>query len=378
VSRPPTVLHVTDQLGVGGAELVMSGLVRELAEQGLAESIVCTATTRNADPGLLADLRQHARAVVTLDRRHLFDVRMTGMLARIIGREAIEIVHSHPGTAHVHARAAAVLRRRPHVTTVHTPPGPEIEDSRARMLSDALTWPASARIVAPSQLIADAYARSTRTPAGRMRVIVNAPAAHRVGAVAELGRLDRELRPPGGTIVLCVARLVAAKAIDDLVHACVELRAHVPGVRLLVAGGGPCEPELRALIDELGLRDTVLLLGPRDDVGSLLAVADVFCLPSRHEGVPLSVLEAMAAGVPCVATAVGGVPEILEHRRTGLLVRPGSPAALSGALLELLTDSAGAARIGAAAREMVAREWSPAVQARRYAALYGELAPAAA
>jgi glycosyltransferase involved in cell wall biosynthesis len=159
-------------------------------------------------------------------------------------------------------------------------------------------------------------------------------------------------------------------------RACVELRVRLPGVRLVVAGAGPCEAELRALVAELCLEQTVLLLGRRDDVGSLLAVADAFCLPSRHEGVPLSVLEAMAAGVPCVATAVGGVPEIVEHRRTGLVVAPGSPAALADALGELLSDPAAAARIGAAARAKVEREWSASVVARRYAALYGELSGA--
>jgi glycosyltransferase involved in cell wall biosynthesis len=373
--RRPTVLHVTDRLGVGGAELVIAGLVRELAEQGLAESIVCTATPRDADPGLVAELRRHARVVVTLDRRHLFDARMTAALARLIGRQEIDVVHSHPGTAHVHARAAAALRGRPHVTTVHTPPGPEIEDSRARLLSDAMTWRYSARIVAPSQSIAGAYARSTGVAAERMCVIGNAPAAHRVGAPAELARLDRELRAGDvGGLVLCVARLVPAKAIDQLVRACVELRARAPGVRLVVAGSGPCEAELRALIADLGLGDTVRLLGRRDDVGSLLAVADVFCLPSRHEGVPLSVLEAMAAGVPCVATAVGGVTELIEHRRTGLVVPPDSPDALTDAIGELLADPAGAGRIGEAARTRVERDWSAAVQARRYAELYGELA----
>jgi glycosyltransferase involved in cell wall biosynthesis len=373
VTPAPTVLHVTDHLALGGAELVLAGLVGELNRQHLARSIVCTATPQNADERLLQEVRSNAAAVVTLDRRHLYDVRMTGMLARMIARRRIDIVHSHPGTAHVHARAAALLCGRPHLTTLHTAPGPEIEDSRPRMLSDALSWPASALIVAPSTGIAQAYRRRTGVNPDRMRVIVNAPIARRAAPSARVTALRAELIGEGTTLVLCVARLVAAKAVDDLIRAAGALRERMPGVRVAVAGDGPCEPELRDLIEQLDLERHVSLLGRRDDIGSLLAACDAFCLPSRHEGVPVSLLEAMAAGVPCVATAVGGVPEIVRDGESGLLVKPGAPSELAGALTRLLDDGPLAQRLAATARGVVAREWSAAAQARRYAALYAEL-----
>jgi glycosyltransferase involved in cell wall biosynthesis len=128
-----------------------------------------------------------------------------------------------------------------------------------------------------------------------------------------------------------------------------------PAALFLIAGRGPEERRLRQLIAELGVHDRVLLLGQVDDPGSLLAALDLFALSSRGEGMGSVLLEAAACGVPVVATAAGGLPEVVRHRETGLLAPPGDPAALAGCLVELLDDPALARRLALAATAALPR-----------------------
>lgn len=374
-ATPPRVLHVTDHLQPGGAERMFAGLVVELDRAGRARSIVCTATSARADRALVASIVAHSEHAVALERRKLYDPRLAVGLARVARRHGVQVVHSHPGTAHGHARLTARALGLPHVTTLHTIPGPEIEDSAPRMLVDRWTMGWSDAIVAPSRRVAEAYAEAHGLPDGRVRVVPNVPMARRPtpGFDRAAMRTGLGLAGDGARMVVCLARLAEAKAVDDLARATADLRERVPGVRVLVAGAGPREAAIRSLAGELGLGDAFALLGHRDDVGELLAAADAFCLPSRHEGLPVSMVEAMDAGLPCVATATGGVPDLVADGETGLLVAPAAPAELARALASVLTDASLARRLGEAGQAHVARENSPAVAAARYGDLYEEL-----
>ncbi len=372
-ARPPRVLHVTDHLWPGGAERLTVGLVAELARLDRAESVLCTVTARDADPELVERAREGAHALRALRLRRLADIRILERMVRLGREHDVELVHSHPGVGHLHSRWAARILGIPHLTTLHTMPGPEIEDNLPRMTLDALTARLSALVVAPCHAVADAYRRRWRLPAERFAVVPNAPVAGPAPADFDAGPLRRSLAGDGGArLVICVARLQPAKGLEDLIAALPALRREVGPVRLVVAGDGPEEPRLRAEAELLGVADDVLLLGRRDDVGELLAAADAFCLPSRHEGVPVSLLEAMASGVPAVATAVGGVPELLAAGR-GLLVAPGQPVALAGALARLLSDAELARGMSDASREQVARHHEMPVVAERYADIYDRL-----
>jgi glycosyltransferase involved in cell wall biosynthesis len=174
-------------------------------------------------------------------------------------------------------------------------------------------------------------------------------------------------------IVLCAARLEERKGIADLIRAASLLQDHVPGVQVVIAGKGPDEDRLRGLIAAEGSSAFVHLIGFRDDVGDLFASADVLCLPSYIEGLPVSLLEAMHAGLVCVATGVGGTPFVVRDGETGLLVRPADPAGLAAALARVLTDETLRDGLASAARSMVRREFTPQTMASGYAALYREV-----
>jgi glycosyltransferase involved in cell wall biosynthesis len=374
VSTGPRVLHVIDSLRLGGAEALLAALVRELDRSQRSWNAVCVPWSEDADPGLVASLQEHAADFRWAPSAPLYDPRLSFALARAIVDLRVGVVHSHLSTANITSRAAAVTLLRPHITTVHTVPGPTAEDTRARALADGWSSWLSRRLVAPSPEVADAYRRAFRLPARRMRVIPNAPAAEPPPPGFDRAALRQELLGRSGTeVVVTVARLQREKGIGDLVDAAGELGGRRPGLRIVVAGAGPEESALRKQIGAAGLEGVVELLGRRSDVGQLLAAADAFCLPSRHEGLPISLLEAMSAGLPCVATRVGGIPGLVADGDSGCLVEPASPVALAAALDVVLGDRERARRMGDGARRLVERRYGLTATAGAYADLYDEL-----
>jgi glycosyltransferase involved in cell wall biosynthesis len=191
------------------------------------------------------------------------------------------------------------------------------------------------------------------------------------------GRADRSAGERRRTIVT-VANLRAEKSHETLIDAAAALRADFPDLQVWIVGDGPRRTELERRVRDQGLQSTVQFLGHREDVPDLLAAADVFVLPSRSEAFPNGAIEAMAAGLPVVASAVGGLLDLIEHGRTGLLVEPGNSMALAGALRSLVEDEPTAARLGRAARDEIAAHYSFDRMVRAFEDLYVASLPARA
>ena len=176
----------------------------------------------------------------------------------------------------------------------------------------------------------------------------------------------KRLFDPDGPLVGNVARLAEQKGQRTLLEAAAEL----PGVKFAIVGEGELRGELERRTDELGLHDRVLFTGARDDVPDLLATFDVFAFPSLFEGLCLAVIEAQAAGVPVVATPVGGIRETVVDGETGLLVPPQDPQALAAAIRRLLDDRELAGRLAAEARRRVHERFSVQRMVEETLALY--------
>jgi glycosyltransferase involved in cell wall biosynthesis len=177
-------------------------------------------------------------------------------------------------------------------------------------------------------------------------------------------------RPAAVRRAIHVARLHPVKDQTTLLHAVRQVADAEPDFRLDIVGDGPAWDELAALHEKLALERHVRFLGFRGDVREMLGGADLFVLSSVSEGISLTLLEAMAAGLPVVATDVGGNREVVAHRETGLLVPPRSPEALAAAMLRLVRDPATARRMGAAGRERVEKQFDLRRVVQTYERLY--------
>jgi glycosyltransferase involved in cell wall biosynthesis len=181
-----------------------------------------------------------------------------------------------------------------------------------------------------------------------------------------------------GLVLGAAGRLIPLKGIEHLLSAAALLRAEFPGLRVKIAGAGPQRHELEQKAERLGLKASVEFLGWVDDLSSLLPHWDVFVLPSLEEGFPLAALDAMAAGLPIVATTVGGVPELVEDGRTGWLVAPGDVEALARRLRLLLCNPQQRVAMGSAAQGRVRDHFSLEKMVENFGKLYDELLPPSA
>jgi len=180
--------------------------------------------------------------------------------------------------------------------------------------------------------------------------------------------------PPACPLILTIARLSYEKGVDDLIDAAAELHERLGDVRFVVVGDGPDRSALTERVQRHGLNGVVRLAGFVADVWPAIAAADVVCLPSKSEGMPNVLLEAMSAGKPIVASAVGGIPEAVASGRNGLLVPPNSPHDLAAGIARLVGDAALARRVGEAARATIEQRFLAKDVVQRYEQLYRRLA----
>jgi glycosyltransferase involved in cell wall biosynthesis len=282
------------------------------------------------------------------------DMAALRRIAGVLRRERPELLHVHSAKAGVLGRLAGRLARVPVVYSPHCYPFvgdiPARKRRAALAIERALGRCAEATICVAEQ--ERRLAESMRVaPPDRLRVVRNgSPGPPEVEPDPELLALAAQ-----GPLAVCISVLRAQKSVDQFVRAAAIVDRLMPEARLAVIGNGPQRDELIALADALGLGSRLAFLPFSGPAARHLAAADLFVLSSAWEGLPISILEAQAAGVPQVATDVGGTGEALAHGETGLLVPPGDPEAMALAIETLLRDPARLARMGAASRERHAR-----------------------
>jgi glycosyltransferase involved in cell wall biosynthesis len=206
-----------------------------------------------------------------------------------------------------------------------------------------------------------------RVPVSRVRTVPNAVDAARFASGADTTRLRRELGLGETDFVIgSIGRLMTQKGYEHLLRAFPEIAREKPGARLLLVGDGELRGELEALARTLGIEKAVLFTGIRRDVPELLRLFDVFALASLWEGQPITLMEAMAAGKAIVVTDVGDNARILGAGSRGVVVKPGDPGALAGAVVGFARDPALAAALGARAQEYAANAFNVQSMVKRY------------
>lgn len=241
-------------------------------------------------------------------------------------------------------------------------------------LIDRILLRRSPRVVAVSDEIANSLHRIGVSP-GKVSVIDNGIDTSTFASAEPT--LRRDLQAGSVPIVGLVGRLTPQKGPDYLLQAASLGRREIPDALYVFVGDGPDKQNLHIMAERLSIADKVIFVGKRDDMPGVYKSLDVLVLPSRDEGMPMTVIEALAAGTPVIATRVGSVPKLIKDAQTGRLTAPGDIPGLAQAIIGMLGDSGFRQRCAAASRELVRQQYSADAMATRYLSLYAETLSAA-
>ncbi len=358
------VLHILTSFEVGGAEMVALEVLRSLDRERFSVG-VCSL----GGPGPMQE--RFAAAGVQTDwlRRSPYlpgyDASLAVGLARLLRRRRVQVVHTHNSFATIYGATAARLAGVPAVVCTQHAVGSN-GTSTPSILQRAARGCVT-HFVTVSEFVRRAAVRKGYVQSARTSVVYNGV------DISRFARHERVAEPRERLIVGSVGRLSHEKGYDVLIEAYAEIAPDAPDTELWLVGDGAERPVLKDQARGLGLEGRVRFFGLRDDVPELLIQMDLFVLPSRTEGLPVAVLEAMACGLAVVATEVGGVPEVVAADRTGLLVSPEEPDALAGAMERLVGDAELRADMGRKGRKTVAERFSLKAAARQHEALYERL-----
>lgn len=366
------VLFVINQVASwGGAERFAAGLAAHMPRDRVEPWVCCT---RNGDDQAVSALTDAGVRYVCLGRQAKWDVHRLAPLLALVRREHFDVIHSHMFGSNVWSSLVGRTCRVP-VIIAHEHNWSYSGDRLRMWLDGHVISRFATCFVAVSEANRGRMIKLEGVPAERIRVIPTAYVPH-------LGPADGDVRRDLGLsmdarLIGVAAVMRKEKALEVMLDAHAKLLERMSDVHLVIAGDGPCRVALESQIARLGTGANVHLLGRRGDVDQILKRVDVGALSSDWEGSPLFVFECKAAGIPVVATAVGGVTELVESGRTGLLVPPRDPGALAAAIERVLSDHALSERLATEAAKDLDQYQIGAV-ATRFADLYDELLSEAA
>ncbi|NUP90488.1 MAG: glycosyltransferase [Candidatus Sumerlaeia bacterium] len=368
----PRILEIIYGNTLGGAEVLLREMLR-VADAGRFEWHLCVLRRGAA-------LREYealaAERPVTL--HHVpcgagLDPLCLLRLTRLMRRLRPDVVHTHLFRADVHGRWAARRARVPAVlSTIHV-----FSSARSRLIRDGLDritarW--ADRIIGCTQTVTDQEIHRLRLPPGKAITIPNGAPLGRFTAPKDPGPLRREFGiAPDERVIGTVGRLNPEKNHADFLRMARRVLDQRPDVRFVIVGDGQTRASLERLASDLRIAGHVVFTGPRSDIPVLMALFDAFVLSSLWEASPITLLEAMASGVPCIAADAGGCRDLVKREETGWLVPPRDPEALAAAVLEVLAGGDHVREIASRARQRVLDHHSIEQFTRAHEALYQDL-----
>lgn len=354
----------------GGAEVLAARLARQLS--GRYRFVFACLD----EVGTLGEsLRDQGFPIHVLGRRPGVDLACARRLAALARRERFDLIHAHQYSPFLYAGLARWPHRRPSI--LFTEHGREFPDvtGRSHKPVNRLLLRRGDRVVGVGQAVRRALVDKEGLPPGRVGVIYNGIDTASYAGAAGRDEVRRELGLGADDfVIILVARMDPIKDHATALRAVARVAARRDDARLVLVGEGPTAGAVAGEAARLGLGPHVLQLGLRTDVARLLGGADVSLLTSLSEGIPLSLIEAMASGLPVVATRVGGIPEVVQEGLTGLLAPSGDDAGLADALLRLAADPDLRGRLGGQGRARAEAVFSEARMHAAYREAYDALA----
>lgn len=363
---PRKLILLTVGLGVGGTETH----VLELASRIDRTRFDVTVCSLKAGGDLVEELRTRGVRVVSLEGTGKLDARALFRLWRLLRKERPDIIQAFLFWANIAARLLGrIFGKFPVISSYHDE---VVSEGWLVRTIDRLTLKWSHTIVCCSEAVRRSVSSRIGGDTARYAIIPFGVDPRQFSTADVATRRELGLKE-GGPVIGTICRLVEPKkGLSVLLAAIANLKQvrGTPGCQLLIVGDGPARAMLQELSERLGIAPWVVFSGTRRDIPRVLPVMHAFVLPSLYEGFGISILEAMAAGRPVIATSVGGIPEFVTHDVTGLLVEPDNVTALAGAIKKVLESSEQARRMGLKGQEHVKRKYGIAMVVRQHEQVY--------
>jgi len=362
------VAQVVRSLDTGGQEVLVARLVERLDPAQFRSTVIAL----QGGGWLAGQLQSRGFPVICLNAPEAWSPATIARVAETLRREQVDVVHCHNRKALLYGGLATLLAPRSRL--VYTKHGASHWDGGATAQLGRLVMRRARAVIAVSKDIERGVLEGNWAERGRLHTVLNGVDLEQFRPRQDLNAVRQSIGIPlSSRVVGTVARLSPEKDQASLLAAFARIAPVNSDARLLLVGDGPLRAALEAQARELRITERTHFLGERKDVAELLGSMDVFCLPSLTEGTSLTLLEAMATGLPVVATSVGGTPEVVASDASGLLVEPGRPDQLAEALFQVLQSEALAQRFGAAGRAIVGARYSMQSMVERYAGIYQQV-----
>jgi glycosyltransferase involved in cell wall biosynthesis len=363
------VAMIIDSLRIGGAQKLVTRFVAAVPRQEVESTVI----SLQGDPvdSNRDFIHSVGARVQFFPSRSLLDVGRLMRLIRFLRVEKFDLIHTHLSYANILGCLAGYFAGIPVIATLHsTSHDPRQKRRLVTQLEDRILRSFARRIIAVGYTVADIY--RPRLGSRAIDIVPNGVPAPVDLSPDARGHLRREIAgDERRVIIISVGRFVLAKGYEDMIDAFAIVHRQDPRAFLAIAGVGNLFEKIISKISELQLEGAVNCLGARADVPQLLAASDIYASSSHWEGLPVAVLEAMMAGLPIVATAVGDIPKVVTQE-AGMIVPPHEPACLAEALSELVRAPEKAHEMGSAARMRAMREYSLDTWIKRLTSLYEE------
>lgn len=369
--REIRLMHITNDLEIGGVQELLLLLLKNLNKERfrLYLGTVCAKGELVRD---IEDLGVQVRYYPCIRRNLLFKwitPYQVFRLSRWMREERIDIVHTHLFLGGLIGRVAALLARVPAV--IHTEHNTYYWKRFYHVGIDRILAKFTEKIIAVSQAVQDFTLKQEGISPDKFTVIYNGIDYERFDIGIGKDRIREEFKIPlGAPLVGSIGRLVPQKGFKNLLLAAAKVLEEIPETKFLIVGDGPERRNLEVEACRLGISEDIIFTGFRRDIPQILSTVDLFVLASLWEGMGLVLLEAMAAGRPVVATAVGPIPEIIEDKITGVLTPPSDPDSLALAIISLLKDRGRTDRMGEIGRSRVRERFGIKRMAEKIEGLY--------
>ncbi|HEX8948357.1 MAG TPA: glycosyltransferase family 4 protein [Dissulfurispiraceae bacterium] len=366
LGRKVKLMQITHDLRIGGLQQVVVNICRAIDRERFDISVLCLRSLGEFVP----EVEETGSKVIYLPQTlNGTDYLSFLKVARILKQEKVDVIHTHNTQPFVDGTLGAVMSGVR--TIVHTDHARNFPDKRRYMLAEWLVSHRAYKVVGVSEPVSQNLIKYEKISPRKVITIPNGVDASRYDIAVDRAHKKKELKiTREGPVIGLGARLIKQKGISYLLKAMPELIVRFPDITLLIAGEGDYGETLKKEAEELGVGRHTLFAGSRTDMPELLKVLDLYVLPTLGEGLPMVLLEAMAAGCPIIATDVGGNYMAVRHGENGSLVEPANAPLLAAEIIRVLEDKGLRARYARKGKELFMKHFSAQIMTRRYEKLY--------